>query len=182
VHELAIELVTAPWFAPQRLRVGDDGVEDGLDVVCDRPITRRISLVAVCCSRASVRIGVLGCSSFRSRAFSIAIAAWSAKVSMRATWLSVNARTRAEDEITPATPPPGAWGSRGSSGRLDLAGPERILRIRLDVEDVDRPSLEGGARARAVAARGDGLSSRKVRSSGVTFWTATTRSTRRRSA
>ena len=43
-------------------------------------ITRRISAVAVCCSRASVRSAFLVCSSVSSRAFSMAMAAWSAKV------------------------------------------------------------------------------------------------------
>ena len=47
-------------------------------------MTRRISLVAVCCSSASVREAFLACSSVRSRAFSMAMAAWSAKVSIRA--------------------------------------------------------------------------------------------------
>ena len=43
-------------------------------------ITRRISLVAVCCSSASVRSAFLACSSLSSRAFSMAITAWSANV------------------------------------------------------------------------------------------------------
>jgi hypothetical protein len=41
--------------------------------------------------RVSSRVRVW--SSWNSRTFSMAIAAWSAKVSSRATWLSVNART-----------------------------------------------------------------------------------------
>ena len=43
-------------------------------------ITRRISLVAVCCSSASVRSRLRASSSVNSRTFSIAITAWSAKV------------------------------------------------------------------------------------------------------
>ena len=43
-------------------------------------MTRRISLVAVCCSRASVRSAFLACSSPSRRAFSSAITAWSANV------------------------------------------------------------------------------------------------------
>ena len=43
-------------------------------------ITRRISLVAVCCSSASVRSRLRASSSLNSRTFSIAITAWSAKV------------------------------------------------------------------------------------------------------
>jgi hypothetical protein len=56
-------------------------------------MTRRISLVAVCCSRASVRSAFLACSSVSRRAFSMAMAAWSAKVSRSAIWLPVNGRT-----------------------------------------------------------------------------------------
>jgi len=38
-------------------------------------MTRRISLVAVCCSSATVRSAFLVCSSLSSRAFSMAMAA-----------------------------------------------------------------------------------------------------------
>ncbi len=48
--------------------------------VGERLITRRISAVAVCCSSDSVRSAFLACSSPMSRAFSIAIMAWSANV------------------------------------------------------------------------------------------------------
>ena len=65
----------------------------GWTSVGELEITRRISAVAVCCSRASVRSAFLACSSLSSRAFSMAITAWSAKVSIRAIWLSVNGRT-----------------------------------------------------------------------------------------
>ncbi len=65
----------------------------GCTSVGDWLITLRISLVAVCCSRASVRSAFLACSSLSSRAFSMAIAAWSAKVSISAIWLSVNGST-----------------------------------------------------------------------------------------
>ena len=103
---------TAPWCAPQRLTAFVTMVsKTGWTSVCDRLITRRISEVAVCCSRASVRSAFLVCSSFRSRAFSIAIAAWSAKVSMRATWLSVNARTSCRKmRITPSSSPARSMG------------------------------------------------------------------------
>ena len=51
---------------PQRVR--RDGLEDRLHIDGDRLITRRISLVAVCCSSAS-------CVARNSRTFSMAIAA-----------------------------------------------------------------------------------------------------------
>ena len=49
-------------------------------------ITPSISLVAVCCSNASV-------SSWNRRTFSMAITAWEANVSSNLIWFSVNGRT-----------------------------------------------------------------------------------------
>ena len=43
-------------------------------------MARRISLVAVCCSRESVSSRFRASSSLKSRTFSIAITAWSANV------------------------------------------------------------------------------------------------------
>ena len=56
-------------------------------------MTLKISAVAVCCSRASVRSAFLVWSSLKRRAFSMAMAAWSAKVSIRAICLSVKGCT-----------------------------------------------------------------------------------------
>ena len=56
----------------------------GCTSVGDWLITRRMSLVAVCCSSASVRARLRDPSSLKSRTFSIAITAWSAKVCSRA--------------------------------------------------------------------------------------------------
>ncbi len=53
----------------------------------------RISAVAVCCSRVSVRARLRTSSSWNRRTFSIAITAWSAKVSSSLICLSVNGRT-----------------------------------------------------------------------------------------
>ena len=67
-------------------------------------MTRRISLVAVCCSRASVSDAFFARSAVSSRAFSMAMAAWSAKVSISAIWLSVNGRTSSRRmRITPSS-------------------------------------------------------------------------------
>ncbi len=60
-----------------------------------RLITRRISLVAVCCSSASVRSRLRASSSVNRRTFSIAMTAWSAKVLSSAICLS-RERTRLE--------------------------------------------------------------------------------------
>ena len=56
-------------------------------------MTSRISEVAVCCSRDSVRSLVRSRNSSSSRTFSIAMAAWSAKVSSSAICLSVKGLT-----------------------------------------------------------------------------------------
>ncbi len=68
----------------------------------------RTSLVAVCCSSASVRSRLRAASSVNSRTFSIAITAWSANVRRSPTWVSLKspARWRAT-KITPTT-----WPSR----------------------------------------------------------------------
>ena len=79
--------------ATQRGRILDDRVEDRLESVGELEITRRISAVAVCCSRASVRSAFLACSSVSNRAFSMAMAAWSAKVVTSSTCLSVKGWT-----------------------------------------------------------------------------------------
>ena len=56
-------------------------------------MTRRISAVAVCCSRASVSSRFRASSSVNSRTFSIAITAWAAKVFASAICLSEKGRT-----------------------------------------------------------------------------------------
>ena len=56
-------------------------------------MTWSTSDVAVCCSSNSVSSRVRCCSASNSRAFSIAITAWSAKVSASSICLSVKGRT-----------------------------------------------------------------------------------------
>src|SRR5262249_9396240 len=71
--------------------------------VGEAAITPRISLVAVCCSSASDRSRVRACTSSNSRTFSrtfsIAIAAWRAKVVNSAICLSVNGLTSARRNL-----------------------------------------------------------------------------------
>ncbi len=59
----------------------------------------RISAVAVCCSRDSVRARLRTCSSWNRRTFSIAITAWSAKVSSSATCWSVKGRASVRNAV-----------------------------------------------------------------------------------
>ena len=56
-------------------------------------MTLSTSEVAVCCSNASVSSRVRCCSASNSRTLSMAMAAWSAKVSTRAICFSVNGLT-----------------------------------------------------------------------------------------
>ena len=58
----------------------------------ERQMTCSTSLVAVCCSSASLRSSVR-CASLSRRVFSMAITAWSAKFLTRSICLSVNGRT-----------------------------------------------------------------------------------------
>ena len=57
----------------------------GCTSVCERLMTRRMSLVAVCVSSAVVSSRLLVWSSVKRRTFSMAITAWSAKVWSNAT-------------------------------------------------------------------------------------------------
>ena len=65
-------------------------------------MTCSTSEVAVCCSSASDSSRVRACTSSNSRTFSIAITAWSAKVSTSSICLSVNGRGSVR--ITTRTP------------------------------------------------------------------------------
>ena len=82
-------------------------------------ITPRISLVAVCCSSDSVSSRLRACSSGNSRAFSIAITAWSANVCRSAIWRSVNGRTSGHRTraIAPIAPRPAAAARRARCAR-----------------------------------------------------------------
>ena len=73
----------------------------GWTLVGELEITRRISPVAVCCSRVSVRSWLRSCTSVNRRTFWIAITAWSAKVSSKAIWLSENGRGVLREEDHP---------------------------------------------------------------------------------
>ncbi len=85
----------------------------GCTSVCDWLITRRISLVAVCCSSASVRSRLRSPSSVNSRTFSIAITAWSAKALSNSTCLSENGSTLVRKRSI--TPTATLYRSRGTA-------------------------------------------------------------------
>jgi len=94
---------TLPEVAPHSSRAARAIVSNtGCTSVCDRLMTRRISLVAVCCSSASVRSRLRPCSSSNSRTFSIAMTAWSANVESSPIWASENGLT--SDRQTPMEP------------------------------------------------------------------------------
>ena len=87
--------------APHRLQLRSTTVSTtNCRLAAEELITRRMSAVAVCCSSASwssvvrwASARLRACNSANSRAFSMAITAWSAKVSKSATCRSVNGRT-----------------------------------------------------------------------------------------
>ena len=83
-----------PNFASQ-MRVAFDNMASntGSSSPGELEMTRSTSEVAVCCSRDSERSSVRWRSSFSKRVFSMAMTAWSAKVSTSATCLSVNGLT-----------------------------------------------------------------------------------------
>ena len=85
---------TTPNAASQSLTLLDTIVsKTGWTSVGELLMTPRISLVAVCCSSASVRSLLRASSSLNRRTFSMAITAWSAKVSISWICLSLNGRT-----------------------------------------------------------------------------------------
>ena len=94
----------------------------------DRLITLSTSLVAVCCSSASVNSRFRASSSVNSRTFSIAMTAWAAKVSRSAICLSENGRgSRRRITMVPSASP-----SR-SSGIARIARWPPLLENALDI-------------------------------------------------
>src|SRR5262245_13717899 len=79
----------------------------------DRLMTFKTSAVAVCCSRLSVSSRLLACSASNSRAFSMAMTAWSANDSTSATCLSSNGAIRVRDSLMPPMGSP--FNSRGAA-------------------------------------------------------------------
>ena len=174
---------TAPKAAPHRRRAfSDDRFEDGLLVGRGardhaQDLTGRRLLL-----QGFGEVSVLACSWLNSRTFSMAMAAWSAKVSIRVIWLSVNGRTSGgRGTITPTATRPEhrdtaarfAWGHT-CRGRVLPPGGGR------------RPGYrECGRCARSRAARAIGASRRtgrevfdeRILRSGEALWVATTRST-----
>jgi len=88
----------------------------GSTEVGERLITRRISLVAVCCSSASVSARLRASSAVNSRTFSIAITAWSANADTSAIWRSVNGRT--SERVSASTPTGSPSRSIGTARRV----------------------------------------------------------------
>ena len=83
--------------------------------VCDRLMTRRMSLVAVCVSSAVVSSRLLARSPVNSRTFSMAMTAWSAKVFSSSICLSLNGRTSVRRmPIAPMAAPARSSGTRST--------------------------------------------------------------------
>ncbi len=83
--------VTRPTSAPHSLTALSAMMsKTGWRSVGELLMTRRISLVAVCCSSDSLRSWLRASNSVNRRTFSMAITAWSAKVLSSSTSLSEN--------------------------------------------------------------------------------------------
>src|SRR3972149_5669892 len=84
----------SPLSAPQsRVAFSTNVSSTGWRSNVERLMTFRTSLVAVCCSRASVTSRLRAWSSWKRRTFSMAITAWSAKVLTSSICFSENGRT-----------------------------------------------------------------------------------------
>ena len=113
----------APWLRPTIRRSPASVSSTGWISVGEDAITRSTSLVAVCCSRASVRSRLRSCSSLNNRTFSMAITAWSAKVLSRAICFSEKGRTWVRRKwMTPRATP-----SRISGTARIVLAPTRLL-------------------------------------------------------
>jgi hypothetical protein len=102
-------------------------------------MTRRISAVAVCCSRASVSSRFRASSSVNRRTFSIAITAWSANVFASAICFSVKGCTSVRRiQMRPIGTPSR---NSGVASTVRKGTPERRMRV-----SVSGNSVSGSAR------------------------------------
>ena len=129
----------------------------GCTSVGDWLITRRMSLVAVCCSSASVRSRLRASSSLNSRTFSMAITAWSANVCSSAT----ARRRNGPGSGRPTAMAPSARPSRSSGTASTLRNPptrgrlgDHVLGVGQDVRDhADAAGRDRPGRGRVAAWR-----------------------------
>ena len=113
-----------------------------------RLITLSTSAVAVCCSSDSVSSRVRACTSSNSRTFSIAITAWSAKVSTSSICLSVNGRTCLRHKmITPIGVPSRMSGTPSPDRTCHFlrAFPKCVLLISKNIRNMNRVALQQDA-------------------------------------
>ena len=145
--------------APQsRAAVSTTVSSTGCTSAVERLMTLSTSLVAVWYSSNSSRSRVRACNSPSSRAFSIAMTAWSAKVRTSSICRSVNGSTRFRLRLNRADhgalaqqrhPKDGA-----SPGRHNLG--QRVVRVSEDVRDMHDPAFERHPPGDAVATGDDG--------------------------
>ena len=133
----------------------------GCKSVGELEMTWRISLVAVCCSRASVTARFRCLAAPRSsRAFSMAITAWSAKVRSRPTCGSGNSPVASRVMLSaPMGTPSRSMGTTIWLRNPRIAPEPRRDRVRvgLHVTDVDDPLLPDRPRDETLAIRRHGV-------------------------
>ena len=163
---LAVGRSVTSAFAQARGALARSASKTGCRSVGERQMTRRISLVAVCCSSASVRSALRAWSSLNRRTFSMAITAWSAKV-----WSSAICRVGEGPDLRPAehdradAARPRAAAGRQRCCEAEAAGEladRRELGFARGVRNVDGPAVEdgtAGARLRGPAENESGKAS-----------------------
>ena len=133
--------MTPRWASHSRVAFSINVSRTGSRSNVERLMTFSTSLVAVCCSSASVSSRLRACSSWNRRTFSMAITAWSAKVFNSSMWLGLNGPGVARE--TPKAP----IGTRRASSERQVAAappPGRrlvVVGIRF-LRDVDGRPLE----------------------------------------
>ncbi len=147
---IARHRVSAPEYArSKRTALATIASNTGWTSVCERLMTRRMSLVAVCVSSAVVSSRLLACSSVNSRTFSMAMTAWSAKVWSSAISSSVNAAGFAAGQRrSPRSARPSrSSGTTTRSGSHGAGDRRRSFGSRGSVSDVG--DIDDGARSRS---------------------------------
>ena len=128
-------------------RVLQHGLEHRLQLAGRLEITCSTSEVAVCCSNASESSRVRACTSSNSRAFSIAITAWSAKVVSSSICLSVNGLTSVRCKpMAPIGTPSRRSGAPNKvlKRAIFCASPSSYSGSASDVGDLDRLAFQRG--------------------------------------
>src|SRR5262245_32599803 len=113
--------------------------------------------VAVCCSKASLSSCVRACTSSNSRTFSIAITAWSAKVSTNSICLSVNGSAVQDEQANRNSLAQEGHPEDGAIAAQSREFMQFVFRIGENIGDLNGFALQQDPRDHTAASRRKGL-------------------------